>query len=88
MDTNGTREPLLLSLERLTFFDAFFANIIFLLTGEIKNEDNFFFFWGGGEAGGEGARASKVYYGRRRINKWSDDRFLFATMKRKDDREE
>ena len=87
MDTNGTREPLLLSLERLTFFDAFFANIIFLLTGEIKNEDNFFFFWGGG-AGGEGARASKVDYGRRRINKWSDDRFLFATMKRKDDREE
>ena len=87
MDTNGTMEPLLLSLERLTFFDAFFANIIFLLTGEIKNEDNFF-FWGGGGAGGEGARASKVYYGRRRINKWSDDRFLFATMKRKDDREE
>ena len=46
-------EPLLLSLERLTFFDAFFANIIFLLTGEIKNEDNFF-FWGGGGGGGGG----------------------------------
>ena len=74
-------EPILLSLERFTFYDAFSANMIFLLTGEIKNEDIFFF-------GGEGARASKVYYGRRRINKWSDDRFLFATMKRKDDREE
>ena len=80
-------EPILLSLERLTFYDAFFANIIFLLTGEIKNEDNF--FWGGGGGGGgEGARASKVHYGRRRSDKWSDDRFLFATMKRKDDREE
>ena len=78
-------EPILLSLERLTFFDAFFANIIFLLTGEIKNEDNFL---GVGGGGGEGARASKVYYERRRINKWSDDRFLFATMKRKDNREE
>ena len=76
-------EPILLSLERLTFYDAFFANITFLLTGEIKNED--IFFWGGG---GEGARASKVHYGRRRSDKWSDDRFLFATMKRKDDREE
>ena len=75
-------EPILLSLERLTFYDAFFVNMIFLLTGEIKNEDIFF---GGG---GEGARASKVHYGRRRINKWSDDRFLFATMKRKDNREE
>ena len=51
-------EPILLSLERLTFYDAFFVNMIFLLTGEIKNED-IFFFWGGG---GEGARASKVYY--------------------------
>ena len=78
-------EPILLSLERLTFYDAFFANIIFLLTGEIKNEDNFFFFGGGGE---EGARARRVHYGRRRSDKWSDDRFLFATMKRKDDREE
>ena len=77
-------EPILLSLERLTFYDAFFANITFLLTGEIKNEDNFFFFGGGGE----GARASKVHYGRRRSDKCSDDRFLFATMKRKDDREE
>ena len=48
MDTNGTMEPLLLLL---TFFDAFFANIIFLLTGEIKNEDNFFF-----EGGGQGGR--------------------------------
>ena len=76
-------EPILLSLERLTFYDAFFVNMIFLLTGEIKNEDIFF---GGG--GGEGARASKVYYERRRINKWSDDRFLLATMKRKDNREE
>ena len=76
-------EPILLSLERLTFYDAFFANIIFLLTGEIKNED--FFFFGGG---GEGARARRVHYGRRRSDKWSDDRFLFATMKRKDDREE
>ena len=74
-------EPILLSLERLTFYDAFFSNITFLLTGEIKNEDNFF-------GGGEGARASKVHYGRRRSDKWSDDRFLFATMKRKDDREE
>lgn len=75
-------EPILLSLERLAFYDAFFANIIFLLIGEIKNEENFFF------RGGEGARASKVYYERRRSDKWSDDRFLFATMKRKDDREE
>ena len=48
-------EPILLSLERLTFFDAFFANIIFLLTGEIKNEDNFFFLGGGvGGRGGGG----------------------------------
>ena len=54
MDTNGTMEPLLLSLERLTFFDAFFANIIFLLTGEIKNEDNFFFGGGGQGGGGQG----------------------------------
>ena len=45
-------EPLLLSLERLTFFDAFFANITFLLTGEIKNEDKFFFGGGGGRGGG------------------------------------
>ena len=78
-------EPILLSLERLTFYDAFFVNMIFLLTGEIKNEDIFFF---GGGGAGEGARASKVYYERRRINKWSDDRFLLATMKRKDNREE
>ena len=76
-------KPILLSLERLTFYDAFFANITFLLTGEIKNEDIFF---GGG--GGEGARARRVHYGRRRSDKWSDDRFLFATMKRKDNREE
>ena len=75
-------KPILLSLERLTFYDAFFANITFLLTGEIKNED--IFFWGGGE----GARARRVHYGRRRSDKWSDDRFLFATMKRKDNREE
>ena len=86
MDTNGTMEPLLLSLERLTFFDAFFANIIFYSPEKLRTKITF--FWGGGGAGGEGARASKVYYGRRRINKWSDDRFLFATMKRKDDREE
>lgn len=79
-------EPILLSLERLTFYDAFFANIIFLLTGEIKNEDNF--FGGGGGGGAEGAMANKAYYERRRSDKWSDDRFLFATMKRKDDREE
>ena len=45
-------EPILLSLERLTFFDAFFANIIFLLTGEIKNED--IFLGGGGRGGGKG----------------------------------
>lgn len=45
-------EPILLSLERLTFYDAFFANITFLLTGEIKNEDNF--FWGGRGRGGGG----------------------------------
>ena len=77
-------EPILLSLERFTFYDAFSANMIFLLTGEIKNEDIFF----GGGGAGEGARASKVYYERRRISKWSDDRFLFATMKRKDNREE
>ena len=77
-------EPILLSLKRLTFYDAFFANIIFLLTGDIKNEDNYFLEGGGGG----GARASKVYYERRRSDKWSDDRFLFATMKRKDDREE
>ena len=47
-------EPILLSLERLTFFDAFFANIIFLLTGEIKNEDNFFLGGGVGGRGGGG----------------------------------
>lgn len=34
-------EPILLSLERFTFYDAFSANMIFLLTGEIKNEDIF-----------------------------------------------
>lgn len=45
-------EPILLSLERLTFYDAFFANIIFLLTGEIKNEDNFFLGGGRGRGGG------------------------------------
>lgn len=45
-------EPILLSLERLAFYDAFFANIIFLLIGEIKNEENFFFRGGGG--GGKG----------------------------------
>ena len=44
-------EPILLSLERFTFYDAFSANMIFLLTGEIKNED--LFFWGGG-GGGKG----------------------------------
>ena len=44
-------EPILLSLERLTFYDAFFVNMIFLLTGEIKNEDIFF---GGGGGGGQG----------------------------------
>ena len=47
-------EPILLSLERLTFYDAFFANIIFLLTGEIKNEDNFFLGGGGRGRGGGG----------------------------------
>ena len=76
-------EPILLSLKRLTFYDAFFANIIFLLTGDIKNEDNYFL-----EGGGGGRGQGKVYYERRRSDKWSDDRFLFATMKRKDDREE
>ena len=45
-------EPILLSLERFTFYDAFSANMIFLLTGEIKNEDIFFF--GGGGRGGWG----------------------------------
>ena len=44
-------EPILLSLERLTFYDSFSANMIFLLTGEIKNEDIFFFWGGGGERG-------------------------------------
>lgn len=44
-------EPILLSLERLTFYDAFFANITFLLTGEIKNED--IFFGGGGRGQGQ-----------------------------------
>ena len=63
MDTNGTMEPLLLSLERLTFFDAFFANIIFLLTGEIKNEDNFFFFGGGGGQGGRGQGQARCIMG-------------------------
>ena len=53
-------EPLLLSLERLTFFDAFFANIIFLLTGEIKNEDNFF---GGGGQGGRGQGQARCIMG-------------------------
>ena len=43
-------EPILLSLERLTFYDSFSANMIFLLTGEIKNGD--IFFWGGGGGGG------------------------------------
>ena len=47
-------EPILLSLERLTFYDAFFVNMIFLLTGEIKNEDIFFFGGGGGRGGGKG----------------------------------
>ena len=47
-------EPILLSLERLTFYDAFFANITFLLTGEIKNEDNFFLGGGGGGKGKQG----------------------------------
>ena len=46
-------EPHLIVLERLTFYNAFFPKIIFLLTGEIKNEDNFF-FWEGGGGGGEG----------------------------------
>lgn len=46
-------EPILLSLERLTFYDAFFVNMIFLLTGELKNEDNFF-LWGGGGGRGQG----------------------------------
>lgn len=46
-------EPILLSLKRLTFYDAFFANIIFLLTGDIKNEDNYF-LEGGGGGGGKG----------------------------------
>lgn len=55
-------EPILLSLERLTFYDAFFANIIFLLTGEIKNEDNFFL--GGGEgAGGRGQGQARYIMG-------------------------
>ena len=54
-------EPILLSLERLTFYDAFFANIIFLLTGEIKNEDNFF---GGREgAGGRGQGQARYIMG-------------------------
>ena len=54
-------EPILLSLERLTFYDAFFANITFLLTGEIKNEDNFF---GGGEgAGGRGQGQARYIMG-------------------------
>ena len=48
-------EPILLSLERLTFYDAFFVNMIFLLTGEIKNEDIFFLGGGGrGRGGGKG----------------------------------
>ena len=51
-------EPILLSLERLTFYDAFFANITFLLTGEIKNEDNFF-FWGGGRGRGGGGKGKQ-----------------------------
>ena len=54
-------EPILLSLERLTFYDAFFANIIFLLTGEIKNEDNFFFLGGGGGGGGGGGQGQARY---------------------------
>lgn len=54
-------EPILLSLERLTFFDAFFANIIFLLTGEIKNEDNFFL--GGGGQGGRGQGQARCIMG-------------------------
>ena len=54
-------EPILLSLERLTFYDAFFANITFLLTGEIKNEDNF--FWGGEGAGGRGQGQARYIMG-------------------------
>ena len=46
-------ESHLIVLERLTFYNAFFPKIIFLLTGEIKNEDNFFFF-GRGEGRGQG----------------------------------
>lgn len=49
-------EPILLSLERLTFYDAFFANITFLLTGEIKNEDNFL---GGGRGRGGGGKGKQ-----------------------------
>lgn len=49
-------EPILLSLKRLTFYDAFFANIIFLLTGDIKNEDNYFLEGGGGGRGQGQAR--------------------------------
>ena len=44
-------ESHLIVLERLTFYNAFFPKIIFLHTGEIKNEDNFFFFGGGGGRG-------------------------------------
>ena len=54
-------EPILLSLERLTFYDAFFANITFLLTGEIKNEDNFFL--GGEGAGGRGQGQARYIMG-------------------------
>ena len=56
-------EPILLSLERLTFYDAFFANITFLLTGEIKNEDNFFFGGGGEGAGGRGQGQARYIMG-------------------------
>lgn len=49
-------EPILLSLERLTFYDAFFVNMIFLLTGEIKNED---IFWGGGRGRGGGGKGKQ-----------------------------
>ena len=54
-------EPILLSLERFTFYDAFSANMIFLLTGEIKNED---IFLGGGEgAGGRGQGQARYIMG-------------------------
>ena len=57
-------ELLLLSLGRLAFYNELFAKIIFLLTREIKNEDNYLRGRGqghnlGGGGGGRGQRQTR-----------------------------